>query len=334
MPVLQRSCRACASAKRQCDLAVPRCGRCSTRHISCKYVNQPGAARLDDRTSNQRTNYGEFETVHGAICSSQSAAGPCLQIYNPLRLEVIRTFDPATVERQISILRDFPLKYARCGSNAFIHPCLYESHSPGPLSDVSSILGAIRELEVEHLDIPVSRILKLKIRHFLHVGARAGSYTELVSCVQAIVLLHISRLSRADPDDDPERDNRAIWALTHELWVRAPTQLSSSLSPWRAWVFAESVRRTLLICNILVGVYEVLKHGYAVRHLCIETLPFDMRTQLWEADTEESWRAAASYNHTCAPPLVSMRQFKSLRQSSSSHSPFESLLYLSFKDLD
>ncbi|KAH8166699.1 hypothetical protein CIB48_g1555 [Xylaria polymorpha] len=332
MPVLQRSCQACASAKRQCDLAVPQCRRCSSRRVTCKYINQPGAAGLNTRIANHQARDGEFEALGRELCSSHSAARPRLQIYNPLRLEVIRTFDPTTVQGQISILQSFLLKYAQCGSNAFIHPCLYKSQSPSPLLDVSSILGSVSGSEAEHLDVSVSQLLKLKVHHFLHLGTRAGSYTELVSCVQAIVLLHISRLSCEDPEDDPERDNRAIWALTHRLWVRAPTQLSSSLSPWRAWVFAESVRRTLLVCNILLGVYGVMRRGYAVRHLCIETLPFDVRTQLWEADTEESWREAASYNN-CAPPLVSFRQFKSLQQSSSSRSPFESLLYLSFKDV-
>ncbi|KAI0456792.1 hypothetical protein F5B21DRAFT_125259 [Xylaria acuta] len=326
MPVLQRSCRACASAKRQCDLAVPWCGRCSSRHITCTYINQPGAAGLNPRVPSHQASDGESEALERALCSFQSVVGSRLQIYNPLRLEVIRTFDPTTVERQISILQSFLLKYARCGSNAFIHPYLYEPHSPAPLSDVSSVLDAICGSDVEHPHIPVSQILRLKVRHFLRLGARASSYTELVSCVQAIVLLHISRLSHEDGEDDPERDNQAIWALTHRLWVRAPTQLSSRLSPWRAWVFAESVRRTLLVCNILLGVYGVLRRGYAVRHLCIETLPFDMRTQLWEANTEDSWRAAASYNIDCDPPLVSFRQFKSLQQSSSSHSQFESLL--------
>ncbi|KAI1747349.1 hypothetical protein F4782DRAFT_425474 [Xylaria castorea] len=342
MPILQRSCRACASAKRQCDLAVPRCGRCSSRGVTCKYINQPGAAAAaggggpNPRIPNRHhASDGEVEALDRALISPQSVAvEPRLQIYNPLRLQVIRTFDPTTVEGQINILQGFPLKYAWCGSNAFIHPYAYESHSPAPLSDVSSILGAICGSEVEHAHIPVSQILKFKVRHLLHLGARASSYTELVSCVQAIVLLHIFRLSHGDPEDDGlDHDNWAIWALTHKMWERAPTQLSSSLSPWRAWLFAESVRRTLLVCNILLSVYEVLKRGYAIRHLCIEALPFDLRTQLWKADTEESWRAAASYNG-CAPPLVSFRQFKSLRKSCSPHSPFENLLCLSFRDLN
>ncbi|KAI0551179.1 hypothetical protein F4679DRAFT_183824 [Xylaria curta] len=331
MPVLQRSCQACASAKRQCDLAVPRCGRCLSRgKATCRYINQPGQARPNPRPLNHHGSDGEVET---ALALTKSIVEPRLQVYNPLRLEIIRTFDPKTVEGQINILQSFPLKYAWCGSNAFIHPHAYESHSPAPLSDVSSILGAICGTEAEYPHIPVAQILKLKVRHLLHLGVRANSYTELVSCVQAIVLLHIFRLSHRDPEDDLDHDNWAIWALTHQMWECAPTQLSSSLTPWRAWLFAESVRRTLLVCNILLGVYGVLKRGYAVRHLCIETLPFDLRTQLWDADSEESWRVAASY-HDSAHPLVSFRQFKSVRKSCLSHSPFENLLCLSFKDLN
>ncbi|KAI3321771.1 hypothetical protein HD806DRAFT_536865 [Xylariaceae sp. AK1471] len=332
MPVLQRSCRACVSAKRQCDLTIPRCGRCSARRIACKYVNQPGATGLSLSKVNHRLSDEKLWTLDKSPCSSPSGFGPRLKIYDPLRLEIIHTFDRATVQRQINILQNFLAAYAQHGSNAFIHPRLYEPWIPTTLKDVSVIISASGGSNAEHLPIPMSKFLKLKVRHLLYLGARASSFTELVSYVQTIVLLQISRLFHADPEDDPELDNRPIVALTYRLWQRAPAQLPSSLSPWRAWAFAESVRRTILVCHISLGVYGALRRGYTVYPLCIEALPFDMRTQLWGADTEDSWRAASPHTG-CAPPLVSFRQFKSLQQSTANHSPFESLLHLSFKDL-
>ncbi|KAI8947048.1 hypothetical protein F4801DRAFT_29670 [Xylaria longipes] len=77
----------------------------------------------------------------------------------------------------------------------------------------------------------MSQILKLKDHHFLYSGARGISYMEPVSSVQAIVLLHISRPSHDDLEDDPEHDNWVVWALARLLWVCAPTRLSSSLRP-------------------------------------------------------------------------------------------------------
>lgn len=259
----------------------------------------------------------------------QSVIALRLPIYNALRHEVIRTFGRETIQRQISILQCFSDHYVRRGFNAFIHSHLYEPQLPPPLFDISSIINASHELKVGRLPVPVSQIFKLKVRRLLYLGARASSYTELVSCVQAIVLVQIARLFHEDREDDIEQENQAIWALTRRLWQHAPTQLPSSLSPWQAWVFAESVRRTLLVCNILLSVYGVLRRGYAVHAVCIEALPFDMRTQLWDANSEDSWKAAAL---DCTTPLVSFRQFKSLQQPTS-NSPFENLLHLSFKDV-
>lgn len=334
MPVLQRSCRACAGAKRQCDLTVPRCRRCLSRNIPCKYINQPGASESSvRRTSRRRPRSQELGALERALDSFQLVVGRRLQIYDPFRLEVIRTFDAATIQQQIGILKSLPIVYARCGANAFIHRNLYSTQLPPHLSDISLIINASYGIEAESLpNIPTPQALKSKVRQLLLTGARAKSYEELVSCVQALILMQITRLFQNDPEsDDPERDNGAIWTLSHKLWEQAPIQLPSSLSPWRAWVFAESVRRTLLVCNILIGVYGVLRRGYAVHALCIEALPFDMRTELWDSSTEDSWKEAACANGENLP-LVSFRQFKSLQRSASDRSPFETLLRLSFKD--
>ena len=41
---LRRSCSACVSAKRRCDLRAPHCSRCVRRKILCLYVNEPLSA--------------------------------------------------------------------------------------------------------------------------------------------------------------------------------------------------------------------------------------------------------------------------------------------------
>ncbi|KAI1110069.1 hypothetical protein F5Y14DRAFT_455366 [Nemania sp. NC0429] len=331
MPVLQRSCQACASSKRHCDLVVPKCGRCSSRRIACVYINQPGAVAVNLPISADYAGDGEPAAFERPPCLFRSAISLRLPIYNPLSHEVIRTFGREITQRQISILQSFSSQYARCGFNAFIHPTLYESRLPRPLLDIFSIIHDHCGPELALVPVPISVSLNSKhvVRRLLSLGARASSYTELVSCIQAIVLVKIARMFHKDGDDELEHEDRAIWALTRQLWQHAPTQLPSSLSPWQAWVFAESVRRTLLVCNIMLSVSGVLRRGYAVHAVCIEALPFDMRTRLWDADSERSWKAAALNDTT---PLVSFRQFKLLQQPRSD-SPFEALLHLSFKDV-
>ncbi|KAI1177345.1 hypothetical protein F4777DRAFT_213315 [Nemania sp. FL0916] len=369
MPILRRSCGACASAKRQCDLAVPRCRRCASRQISCEYINEPGAVGVVGPTRSSSgsgsgirpSRRGRGREHRAAVLKKRhGATGPHLQIYNALRHEIIRTFDAATVRRQISILQGFAMQFARSGSNAFIHHYLYKSRTPGPLADVSSMIKINVNASSSSVDLEFGRLftsqgLQFTIRRLVHLGIKAASFDELVSYVQAVALVQILRLFQEydngpkenddndndNDDDDPERDNPAIWALAHKLWQRAPAQLPSSLSPWHAWLFAESVRRTLLVCNILLSVCAVRRRGFAVHAVCIEALPFDMRTRLWDADSEDAWREAttttpADGDADGALPLVSFRQFKSLQQSEADAlgcSPFETLLHLSFKDV-
>ncbi|KAK3297168.1 uncharacterized protein B0H64DRAFT_119554 [Chaetomium fimeti] len=43
---LRRSCAACAKSKHSCDLATPRCSRCTKRKVQCVYANEPLTAAL------------------------------------------------------------------------------------------------------------------------------------------------------------------------------------------------------------------------------------------------------------------------------------------------
>jgi hypothetical protein len=83
-----------------------------------------------------------------------------------------------------------------------------------------------------------------------------------------------------------------------------------------------------MVCNILLAVYSSLKRGYTIHSLCVEALPFDLRTQLWDARTEEEWEVAAE--RTKSPALVTLSQFTSLQWGIDGGSRFEDLLVLAF----
>ncbi|KIL85867.1 hypothetical protein FAVG1_10836 [Fusarium avenaceum] len=250
-----------------------------------------------------------------------------VQIFNPLRLEIVRVFNQSTLHRLINILRSFPAEYAERDTTSFIHPGIYGATLPSPLQEIRDICYSYsvggQYLASNRLDA-----LRLTIRRLLRSSKRASSFPETLAHAQAIILAQIIRLLECESrDEDAECDNEEMWALTHTLWQHAPTQLPSALSPWQAWLFSENVRRTIVVCNILLAVYSSLKRGYAMHALCIEALPFDVRTQLWDADSEGSWVAAAS--EATNPALVTLSQFKVLKQLTDGGSRFEDLL-LSF----
>lgn len=61
---------------------------------------------------------------------------------------------------------------------------------------------------------------------------------------------------------------------------------SDPLSLWRAWILAESVRRTYLMATFMQSVYHNIKHGWSV---CPGGAAFTARAGLWDATTAWTW---------------------------------------------
>jgi hypothetical protein len=72
---------------------------------------------------------------------------------------------------------------------------------------------------------------------------------------------------------------------------------------------AETIRRTLLSLLIVAAVLEQIQHGYLFYRPMVESLPFDARTGLWEANTEEEWKAAVANHGGSECSLMSWREF-------------------------
>ncbi|PNP86543.1 hypothetical protein FNYG_00245 [Fusarium nygamai] len=252
-----------------------------------------------------------------------------LQIFNPLHLEIVRVFDQATLHQLSDILRSFPSQFVEHGKTSFIHSALYDP-SPPPLKEVRDVCYSY-QVAGDYLASSRLNTLRLTIRRLLRLSKRTSTFADTLAYAQAISLAQIIRLLECHNtnEDDNERDNEEMWALTHKLWQHAPTQLPSSLSPWKAWLFSENVRRTIMVCNILLAVYSSLKRGYTMHALCVEALPFDVRTKLWDADSESAWEAAAW--KVPGPYLVTLSQFTDLQRPEVSGSQFEDLLLLSFR---
>ncbi|KAF4437560.1 hypothetical protein F53441_13009 [Fusarium austroafricanum] len=247
-----------------------------------------------------------------------------IQIFNPLHLEVVRVFDQAILHHLSGILRSFPAQFAELGTTAFIHSGLYNSVLPPPLKEVRDICYSYH-IGGGYLASNRLNALRLTIKRLLRSAKRASTFADTLAYSQALTLSQIIRLLECnDTCENIERDNEETWALTHQLWQHAPTQLPSTLTPWQAWLFSENVRRTIMVCNILLSVYSSLRRGYTMHSLCVEALPFDVRTRLWDEDSEGAWATAASKE--TGPYLVALSQFTALQQAVKGGTRFEDLL--------
>jgi hypothetical protein len=87
-----------------------------------------------------------------------------------------------------------------------------------------------------------------------------------------------------------------IYRLSHrvkDLENLASNFNARGLTPWQAWLVAESTRRTILTSHILTCVFFRYKYEIAEAKLRMEALPFDDRGGLWLAETPQAWAAAA-----------------------------------------
>jgi hypothetical protein len=255
----------------------------------------------------------------------------CSSYFNHLPIpEIVRSFDPDTTQRLVKILQSFPADFAKSGATSFVHLALYDMQLPPPLQKVHDICGYYYS-QNGHLTGTLHHLLQLEIKQLLRQAKQSKSFMELLACTQALVLAQLVRLLEGQDEVHPhsvEKDNKMMQTLSYQLWEDAPSHLPVEMSAWRAWVFAESVRRTILVCSILLIIYDVLRRGHAFQALCVEALPFDVRTQLWDADTADDWLTASSICQ--GPSLVTIHEFTSMWRMSANQSAFESLLLLSF----
>jgi hypothetical protein len=93
------------------------------------------------------------------------------------------------------------------------------------------------------------------------------------------------------------------------LSTTMPQTLSSDLSAWEAWYTAETARRSLLCVILVDGMLELVEKGYCSYRPMVESLPFDARTDLWEAETEEQWRVAVTSHGGIHSSLMSWSEF-------------------------
>ncbi|KAF5642260.1 uncharacterized protein FTJAE_3735 [Fusarium tjaetaba] len=182
-----------------------------------------------------------------------------LQIFNPLHLEIVRVFDQTTLHHLSDILRSFPSQFVEHGKTAFIHSALYTPSLPPPLEEVHDVCYSYH-IAGDYLASSRLSALRLTIRRLLRLSKRTSTFADTLAYAQAISLAQIIRLLECNDtnEDEIERDNEEMWALTHTLWQHAPTQLPSSLSPWKAWLFSENFFKK--------GIYDAftLRGGSAV----------------------------------------------------------------------
>ncbi|GAB1207671.1 hypothetical protein APSETT445_006396 [Aspergillus pseudonomiae] len=226
-------------------------------------------------------------------------------------------------------MRSFPTEFAENMKTDFIHPDLFQS------SEASTVFQNVRTLCRLHSQgdnsTSLTPLLQQHCAELLRKSGRSASFQELLACIQSLLILQCILILDEKTDLGPysETISSMLSNVGRRLWQKAPAQLSHTMTPREAWLFAESVRRTIIVAFMLRSVYSLLKRNYSVRTPFVDSLPFDVRTTLWDTD-HAAWDDATpvSLEH-----MVSLQQYSTMLESGAVHgiSPFSALILAACK---
>ena len=326
---LRKSCEACVKAKRRCDAQLPQCSRCFNKALTCSYDNEP-LANQEERpisfasavTTTCEMTRGPNDPAHNwhSILSPFTHAPRLTQsthelrlwnteclLYEPAMTSIPLHSDDATVQYLVNQLKEIPFMFARERCTPFIHSQIYEEWLPRQIQDVYTICGSYSLMTGRTVDT-IHTILGKRLGDLVRNYKPNSSFEELLASVHALMLYLLIHLfdngTRVQRLGELYLATLARW--TCQLWQQAPSQIPDSLTPWQAWVFAETVRRTILISYLIRGVYSEVRLGYCLHQLMVSALPFDGRTCLWEPKTATAWE---TLDPGRSPSMVSFREY-------------------------
>ncbi|KIW68848.1 hypothetical protein PV04_04768 [Phialophora macrospora] len=314
MPVsLRRACHACAKAKRRCVPELPQCPRCVARGLQCTYDLEPvtnmGTQSLERHPSTQyaRSIFPcAWMPVRTMLFDSAGAAHKAIvEFFTPLRCEgnppvlANPSLLALVTER---FLKTIPQLTFQQQSTFYVHRQILLAGASfvglGPWDDRPQPV-----LSPTFLDTVQGHLLTLDIE--------SSTFEHFLAAFHYLVAVLLARTL------DAHQNRGEIPHLLRDLWTKwrerlcakLPRTLSSDLSAWQAWYTAESARRSLLCVIFIDGMLEVADKGYCSYRPLVESLPFDARTGLWEAETEEEWLAAVAAHGNTHSSLVSWAEF-------------------------
>ncbi|KIX00704.1 uncharacterized protein Z518_09769 [Rhinocladiella mackenziei CBS 650.93] len=313
-PSLRKACHACTAAKRRCRPQLPQCTRCSEKGLSCTYDLEPVSNSQTVAPSCLPANQENLRQLLSTCIfdSMPSAHMFAIQLYTPQGFDVrhglprVSNFETFTLASEH--LNNIPLLTFQHKSTPFVHAQVLSAakgYSAVPLlktGDNSSpdMATIFRLLETER-----QRLLSLKIQELSFVEFLAA-FHELAAILVAS-FLERNRKAVMSSDFEDLVDLFTDW--TKHFHSILPETLSSELSAWQAWVIAETARRTFF-CTITVGcLLDILQHGFCYYRPGVESLPFDPRTGLWEANTEGDWEATVATHGSKESNLMSWCEF-------------------------
>ncbi|KAL5336020.1 hypothetical protein BJX70DRAFT_373900 [Aspergillus crustosus] len=312
-PTLRRSCQGCIRSKRRCDQRWPHCTRCQTRKLTCEYINVP----LPTGTGREPPSKTR---------KLQASARPVARLYTPaiqlpLPLEIKNDYRPNILAFLVSGISSYPVSFVNEMKTHFIHPEIWnETHISTPPPPIREIHTLCHLYAQKTTDNTFSTTLKHNITSLLKQINHPTNFSDLLTSTQALLLAQ-SMLILTENLSTPysEATSATLLHTAQKLWHQVPIQLPNSLGPRRAWLFAETVRRTIIVAFLLRSVYSLVKRGFSVRTPFVDSLPFDMRTELWDCSHRREIDEGVEESNCSTDSIVSLHRYSGLLEAGLVH---------------
>lgn len=131
--------------------------------------------------------------------------------------------------------------------------------------------------------------------NLLRLNIKTVPREEALTAVQALLVYIATLVFNPNISEQPDsyRYMNTLSEWTQTLFPSTEDEMPRGPSPWQEWLFAESIRRTILMSYALTMSMSSFKYGYCANWLFLESLPFDCRAGLWMAESPQAWIAAA-----------------------------------------
>lgn len=196
------------------------------------------------------------------------------------------------------------------GRTPFISPQVYDNGLPPSLQDAYCICATYLSRTASNETL-IFQIMSSKFDNLVSKRQQCYcSFEDELASVQAFIIYQVIRLF------DGDIRQRGIAEANFQLlntWVtqlRRRSQMeptpSMQSSPYRNWLFVESVRRTAIMSLFLRAIYYCIKNGFCDVVPDMEGLPLTVRGELWEVKSEGEWIMAT---RGIQPDVLTYREF-------------------------
>jgi hypothetical protein len=290
----RKSCVACVKAKRRCDLHKPCFTRCRTRGLFCIYVSRD----IDLVTKSiSAFEYPPFNSSY--IPALDPIFGTQFDDFLNTTLVPSRNvyLSKDKLDCCVQYCKGYLKKLIQQGRTLFINPNFYsDTDVLHPyLQDVYLICGAYLSKTAANENL-IFQILSTKLEDLFVKRQYHCSIKDELASVQALIIYQTIRLF----DGDIRRRGIAedqfqildAWAIRLRQQSEFDLSPSIQVSPYRKWLFIESIQRTVLMSIFLKAIYYAIKDGFCDKVPEMAGLPLTVKGELWEAKSEGEWMQA------------------------------------------